>query len=128
MSRTRSKARTGNQLDYPNQPPLKRAPTGTPQDLAAMVKLADKTGNLIPEHGSINWRYRRATDGHGREMRFCWSVGRNAAGYFLAWREYATADGTIHRTDWTAHRKKSTCAEICANRASAWVPLQDDVS
>lgn len=48
-------------------------------------------------------------------VAFCWSCHRNAAGYFLAWREIATpSTGKVVRDQWKAGKVKARLRERAA--------------
>jgi hypothetical protein len=61
--------------------------------------------------GPMRWRYWSAKDGRGREVRFCYTTTRNAAGYFLGFREVINKDRTGKRDDFFAHRRKKTVSD-----------------
>lgn len=52
-----------------------------------------------------------------RGVRFCYLVHRNAAGYFLTWREVTRKDGSGHRDEFSAWKSKKSA--IAAARARA---------
>jgi hypothetical protein len=79
------------------------------------------------KHGS-SYRYRSAgTDGLGRRVLFCWSVHRNAAGYFLGWREvYSKPRGkrgayTVKRDRWVARKAKWRARDVAVRRAASFL-------
>lgn len=45
-------------------------------------------------------------DHTGRRVWFCWASWKNAAGYFLAWKEMRGENGQGERVGWTAHRTR----------------------
>lgn len=70
---------------------------------------ADPVSNRLSKvFENSNYRFYRAKDGRGREVRFCYSCHRNVAGYFLAWREVINKDGTGKRDGFIANRRKQT--------------------
>lgn len=75
---------------------------------------------VMPEGASLNYRYVRANRTQkGSEVRFCWAVQRNAAGFFLGWQERVTKTA-IRRTRFIAYRRRKTVAEMCQKRRDAW--------
>lgn len=56
--------------------------------------------------GSARYRYFPAgRNGRNQEIRFCYSVERNAAGYFLGWRE-VIGRKSGRRDQWHASKRK----------------------
>lgn len=79
--------------------------------------LANKTTRVFDPGVSTNYRYWPAgKNGKGQTVRFCWSVNRNAAGFYLGWREVIGKKQT-KRDRWLARRVKARCAEIAKRRA-----------
>jgi hypothetical protein len=56
----------------------------------------------------------------GQVVRFCWSVHKNAAGYFLGWREVRLLDGQVRRYDWVARKVRRRAQELAERRAIAF--------
>lgn len=86
---------------------------------------ADPKGNkltmLMGEGQNTNWRYWSAgKDGRGREIRFAYACHRNAAGYFLGWREIVNKDGTIKRDQFFARKVRKRASELQKKRAAAF--------
>lgn len=86
---------------------------------------ADPLGNKLTtqfEGQSMNWHYAATLrDGRGRRVRFCWSCHRNAAGFFLGWREVWDAKrGTGKRDQWVSRRVRKAVAEIARRRTAAF--------
>ena len=82
------------------------------QALIARCK-ADPVGNKLTLQfdGPMRWRYYDGGTRHGRSYRFCYTTTRNAAGYFLFFREVRSfRKGTGKRDQFSASRKKSICA------------------
>lgn len=79
---------------------------------------AHKLTKIMGERGS-NYAYMPAgKDGRGRTIRYCWSKHRNAAGYFLGWREVWEKDGlTGKRDQFFARKVKRRAAELQSRRA-----------
>jgi hypothetical protein len=60
----------------------------------------------------------RTSGADGRTVDFCRSCWKNAAGWFLSWRESEREDGAWERTDWQAHKTRKHAghmAEVKAN-------------
>jgi hypothetical protein len=73
---------------------------------------------LIFENGT-NYRYfRTERNKGGPEVRFCWTTKRNAAGYFLAFREIIYKKGTSERDQLVADKVKRRLIELSQRRAS----------
>jgi len=80
--------------------------------------LANKNSRVFDSGVSANYRYYQAPkNGKGQIVRFCWSVHRNTAGFFLGWRETYRKNGTVKRDMWLSRRVKTRCIEIAARRA-----------
>lgn len=94
---------------------------------SALKKIAaDPRGHKLTRYmaagANTNWRYCPAgKDGRGRTVRFAWACHRNAAGYFLGWREIVSKDGkTIERDQYFARKVKRRAAELQRKRAEAF--------
>lgn len=93
---------------------------------------ADPEANKLTRafDGEMRWRYFDAgTDGRGWKVRFCWSTTRNAAGYFLGWREIEPAEGSkakfaMKRDQWIARKARHRCKTKALQRTeklrAAW--------
>lgn len=69
---------------------------------------------------SARYRYWHAgRDGRGREVRFCWSTGRNIAGYFLTWREVIGKQGG-RRDQFSAKKSRKGARALAGKRREAW--------
>lgn len=72
---------------------------------------------------SPSYRYYPAgRDGRGWIVRFCWSCNRNAAGYFLGWRELIPPKGSTakhggKRDQWIARKTRRRAEELALTRA-----------
>lgn len=78
-----------------------------------------KLTTIFPD--GTNYHYWPAgMDGRNRKVHFCWSTKRNAAGYFLTWREVIGKDNG-KRDMWSARKTKSACAEIARRRQNAFI-------
>lgn len=67
-----------------------------------------------------NYRYFNAgKDGRGRRIFFCTATHRNAAGFFLTWRQVETETMT-KRDQWSARRKKKDAKAIARKRLAAF--------
>lgn len=82
----------------------------------ARAKADPKTNKLTRVFdGEMRWRYFDAgKDGRGWNVRFCWSTTRNAAGYFLGWREllppkWSRAKFDMKRDQWIARKARHRC-------------------
>ena len=53
----------------------------------------------------MNYRYYETKNKRGSCVRFCWSVNRNVAGYFLIWRETVTKK-MVRRDQWDSTKDK----------------------
>lgn len=72
----------------------------------------------FPEGATMNYRFFRVTKA-GPEVRYCWSTGRNLAGYFLGWRETIRRDGTGKRDMWLASKRRSVVKGYALQRRNA---------
>lgn len=69
---------------------------------------------------TANYRYFNAgKDGRGRRIFFCTATHRNAAGFFLTWRQVETAT-IMKRDQWSARRKKKDAKEIARKRLATF--------
>lgn len=57
-----------------------------------------------------------AKNGKGQKVRFCWSSHRNAAGFFLGWRETWMKNGTVKRDRWYSRKVKARAADVARRR------------
>lgn len=95
------------------------------QEAKAAVRKAkaDPVGNKLTPYfdvGGTSYAYWSAgTDGRGRAVRFCRSCQRNAAGYYLGWREVVGNAGT-KRDGWTARKVKARLSELMKRRSDAF--------
>ena len=79
--------------------------------------LANKTTRVFDPGVSTNYRYwGPVKNGKGQKVRFCWSSHRNAAGFFLGWREVHMKNGTVKRDRWLSRRVKTRCADVARSR------------
>lgn len=79
-----------------------------------------KKARVFPRGVPASYRYFLAgKDGKGREVRFCYSVHRNVAGYFLGWREVVGKTQT-KRDGWLANRTKRRLIERGRARSQAF--------
>lgn len=65
-----------------------------------------------------SYRYYSGTNGRGSKVRFCYSVHRNVAGFFLGWREVQTRR-QVKRDMWVSRRVKKKVISICRRRSEA---------
>lgn len=86
---------------------------------------AHKLTRLMADGKSTSYRYVPAgVDGWNRTVWFCWSCHRNAAGYFLGWREVTRRDGTGKRDQWVARRVRKRAKELAMRRANRFKARQ----
>jgi hypothetical protein len=79
--------------------------------------LANKTTRVFDAGVSTNYRYwGPVKNGKGQKVRFCWSTHRNAAGFFLGWRETWMKNGTVKRDQWSSRRVKARVADLAKDR------------
>lgn len=80
--------------------------------------LANKTTRLFDPGVSASYRYYGGKrNGNGQRVLFCYSVHRNAAGFFLGWRETYMKNGNVKRDRWVSRRVKARCIDIAKRRA-----------
>jgi hypothetical protein len=80
--------------------------------------LSHKNTRVFDAGVSASYRYYPAPkNGKGQKVWFCWSTHRNAAGFFLGWRETYRKNGTVKRDKWLSRRVKTRCKEIAKRRA-----------
>lgn len=77
-----------------------------------------KLTTVMPDGASYRY-YPAGHDGRRREVRFCWSTKRNAAGFFLGWRE-VLGQGLGRRDQWLARRRRTAVKAIAGRRANAF--------
>lgn len=63
-----------------------------------------------------NYRFYATKNARGSTVRFCWSVNRNVAGFYLFWRETGTGKGRKRR--WKRDQFDSTKSKQDAKRVS----------
>ncbi len=79
-----------------------------------------KTTRVFDAGVSTNYRYWPAPkNGKGQKVWFCWSSHKNAAGFYLGWREVHMKNGTVKRDRWLARRVKNRVAAIAKRRSDA---------
>lgn len=93
-------------------------------DQAKANPKANKLTRVMEGRYGMNYRYWHAgKDGLGRHVRFCWTMHRNVAGYFLTWREtYSVPRGkqrrqTVKRDQWAARKVKKRAKALAEKRA-----------
>lgn len=59
-----------------------------------------------------SYRYFKTRNGRGSEVRFCYSVHRNVAGYFLGWTETLTKKA-VKRDNFHAAKSKRDIVDRC---------------
>lgn len=82
-----------------------------------------KLSRVFPEGSNLNYHYVEAGhDGYGRRIRFCYSIHRNVAGYFLSWREvWSRAASAGKRDKWSARRQRKAARELAQKRAERYL-------
>jgi hypothetical protein len=87
---------------------------------AKLNPLANKTTRVFEPGVSTNYRYwGPVKNGKGQKVRFCWAVHRNAAGFFLGWRETWMKNGTTKRDRWYSRKVKARAADVAKRRYEA---------
>lgn len=83
--------------------------------------LAHKLTRVMEDGKPPSYRYwcRELTNGKGQRVRFCWTVHRNAAGFYLGWRETWRKDGRVVRDQFISRRVKARCIGIAGQRYAA---------
>lgn len=83
--------------------------------------VGNKTTRIWDADARMSWLYYFAgRDGRGRRVLFCYSTTRNAAGYFLGWRQVTNKDGSGKRDQWTASRTRKRMSETAKRRTEAF--------
>ncbi len=113
-----------NEIVGPILADLQQAQLRRQRAAAELDPKAHKLSMVFPT--GANYRYWDAgVDGIGRAVRFCWSTRRNAAGYFLTWRELRTKRGKgrhrigerWRRDQWLARKARWRCKRKAEQRA-----------
>lgn len=79
--------------------------------------LSNKLTRVFDPGVRANYRYwGPVKNGKGQKVRFCWSTRRNAAGFFLGWRETIMKNGTTKRDRWCSRRVKARVADVAKRR------------
>jgi hypothetical protein len=74
-----------------------------------------KTTRLMAAGKPCSYRY--ALGAHG--VRYCWTCWRNAAGYFLSFREIHDHEARqVRRDKWVAHKKRKLAKDTAQRWAS----------
>lgn len=90
------------------------------RDEAARDPAKHKLTTVFPRDGHTRYRYWQSKAGKGvREVRFCYSTGRNAAGYFLTWRERDVGGGRWKRDQWAARKVRKAACSLAESRCLA---------
>lgn len=67
-----------------------------------------------------NYRYwGDVVNGKGQRVRFCWSTTRNAAGFFMGWRETVRKNRTVKRDMFVSRRVRERVKDIARQRTNA---------
>lgn len=71
--------------------------------------------------GKTNYRYYSGgRNKKGQSVNFCYSTGRNVAGFFLGWRETVRKNGSVKRDMWLSRRVRKRCVEVAKRRSEAF--------
>lgn len=73
---------------------------------------------VMTEKGASTRYWKAGIDGRGREIRFGYTCWRNAAGYFLSFREVVNKDGTGFRDKFAARKVRKRAAALAQARAN----------
>jgi hypothetical protein len=86
--------------------------------------VAFKKTRVFDGGARLNYQfYGGRKNGRGHAVRFCWATNRNAAGYFLAWREVISKK-QMKRDMWIAHKVRNKSKAACSKRFSSWEAQQ----
>jgi hypothetical protein len=97
------------------------------QEAAKADPLANKLTRVFDQGVSASYRYYGGKrNGKGQRVMFCYSVHRNAAGFFLGWREVYMKNGNVKRDQWVSRRVKARCIEIAKRRAGVKEAVHED--
>jgi len=81
---------------------------------------ANKLTRVFDQGVSLGYTYINAGKNRkGQSVWFCWSKERNAAGYYLAWRQVRMRKKT-KRDQWCARKIRRRCKEISQKRAAVF--------
>jgi hypothetical protein len=81
---------------------------------------ANKLTRLWPPGTSPRYRYWQAKrNGKGQEVRFCWATNRNAAGFYLTWREIWRKNRTVVRDGFASRRIRKQAKALAGRRCQA---------
>ena len=85
---------------------------------AKAAPLVNKLTRVMEEGKGTNYRYwgGEIINRKGQRVRYCWSVYRNAAGFYLGWRETWRKNGTVIRDRFVARRVRTKCKVIAQQR------------
>lgn len=109
--------KAGNQLLAEVWAEMQQSANKREAEQAKADPLTHKTTRVFDPGVSANYRYwGPVKNGKGQKVRFCWSTRRNAAGFFLGWRETWMKNGTVKRDRWYSRRVKARCSEIARSR------------
>ena len=75
--------------------------------------------------------YSGGQDDRGWSVNFCWSTSRNAAGYFLGWREVLAPPTSKSKTrwkrnQWVARKSRRRAEELALRRATKFAKKNGD--
>jgi hypothetical protein len=86
-------------------------------EAAKAAPLEHKDSRLFAPDVSPHYHY-FSIKGRGRETRYCYSVNRNVAGFYLGWREVVTKT-EIRRDMWSSRRVKQRLIDLARKRVQA---------
>ena len=83
---------------------------------------AHKLSRVMLGRGGLNYRwYPAGRNGRNQIVRFCWSLHRNCAGYFLGWREVQSKT-QVKRDRWIARKSRNAVKKLAQRRAGKTNP------
>lgn len=98
-----------------------RAAMKREDEQAQAAPRAHKLTRVFVGRYGLNYSYLTAgVNGKGQSVCFCWSTHRNAAGYFLGWRQTRMVKGTVKRDRWVARKQRKAVARVAERRVAAF--------
>jgi len=74
----------------------------------------------FPENARMRWLYYGNIASRGKRYRYCYSTGRNLAGYFLGWREVVNLKTGMGERDMiSASKRRKTVSDQALQRHKA---------
>ena len=87
-----------------------------------------KTTRTFPKGARLSYRFWPAgKDGMGRAVRFCYSVQRNEAGFFLSWKE-VIGKKVSKRSMFAGRRVRAKARELAKARRDRFVAKREKVT